>query len=312
MSYYSQWIKSPKVSQVNWVCGSERILVDEVVNFIKAKVSPNVLNRSILDMSKSTSGDLSNVLNQHPIMASESSLILIQNAHKIEDLNCLKTWLRESKTIFPEVVVCLMSEEENIPDVTFLKPPKVSVVKCSKLSNENLVLWVKRNSPLSDRSARSLLEHVAGSLQDSHGLCRKLSATLQGKTLVNMPLEALLALTDETPSEFVDAIMSLDKARAYSAIKSMSSDEKYKVISTLDLRLTQLSKLQHLLTAKVTGSELSKIPGVPFPVVKELLPISRYYSSSRIVSCRQQLAIVDSYQNQGMYKGTLESLVALW
>lgn len=312
MSFYSQWIKSPKVAQVNWICGSERVLVDEVITHIKCETSPSMLNRSIVDMSKSSSADLHNVLNQHPIMTGEPSLIIVYNADKIENLEVLKEWLKDSKSVFPEVVVCFVSENENLPDVPFLKPPKVSVVRCSKLSNEDLVLWVKRNSPLSDRSARSLLEHVAWSLHDSRSLCRKLSAVLEGKTLVNLPLEALLALIDETPSDFVDALMSLDKERAYSAIKSMSNEEKYKVVSILDVRLTQLSKLQRVLAVKTTGRELSKIPGVPFPVVKDLLPISRYYSNSRIVSCRQQLAIVDSYQSQGIYPGTLECLVALW
>lgn len=311
MSFYSQWIKDTKLSSVVWVCGSEQVLIDEVVSYVKSSWMLNDMNFSIIDARQSS--NVWDELWQRPLMEDFPRLVLVLNAQELTDLTPMKSWLSEFKTSFPQTTVCFVSEDDAPPEVDFLKPPKVTVVRCSRLSVEDSVKWVKRQTPLSERSARLLLDHVAGSLEDAKQVCDKINRALDVSSLLNLTSEQIKAFISETPSDFVDALMCLDKERALTTVSLLSMDERYKVVSTLEFRLSQLAKLQRLLKReKLTGQALSKIPGIPYPVVKDLLLCVKFYNDSRIIACRQQLTLADHYHNQGVYSGVLESLIALW
>lgn len=311
MTFYSQWIKDTKLSSIVWVCGSERTLVNEVVVHVKSGWSINDINFTLLDATQSV--NVWDELWQRPLIEDSARLILVYNCHALADLTPMKSWLTEFKTSFPQTTVCFISEDDNLPEDSFLKPPKVTPIRCSRLSPEDSVKWVKRQAPLSERSARLLLDHVAGSLEDAKQVCDKINRALDASSLLNLTSEQIKAFIAETPSDFVDALMCLDKERALTTVSLLSNDERYKVVSTLEFRLSQLAKLQRLLKReKLTGQALSKIPGIPYPVVKDLLPSVKFYNDSRILACRQQLTLADHYHNQGVYYGVLESLVALW
>lgn len=313
MSYFSQWSKDKKLSSVVWVCGPEEVLVDEVVRYVKNYKVFSALDSVVMDASQLSSSELWDELYQRPIMEDSARLVLVHNAQDISDLGRMKHWIKEFPTSFPNTFACFISHSDAVPETSFLKPPKVTVVKCSSLSAEDCVRWVKSISALSERSARNVLDHVAGSLEDAKQVCEKINRSIGSSSLVTLTDQQIKSFVAETPSEFTDALMSLDKPRAFISVSSMSDEEKYKAVSILELRISQLSKLQRVLrTSKPTGQELAKIPGLPFPVVRDLLPVSKFYSSSRVLSCRQQLTLVDCYHNQGVYSGTLEALVALW
>lgn len=313
MSYYSQWVKDRKLSQVVWICGAERIIVEEVAQYVQTSRTFNTLNACALDACQQSPAEIWDSLFQRPLMEDLPRLIMVENAQELEDFSRLKDWIKDAATAFPGVVVCFVSQEDTPPEISFFKPPKVTVVRCSKLAIEDSVKWVKRRSSLSERSARMLLDHVAGSLEDAKQVCDKINRCLGQSSLITLTPEQIKSFIVETPSEFTDALMCLDKVRAFISASTLSNDDKYKVVSSLEIRISQLARLQRILKdQKLTGQQLAKIPGIPYPVVKELLPVSKFYSPARILSCRQQLTLVDYYHNQGIYQGTLESLVTLW
>ena len=311
MSFYSQWVKESKLSSVIWVCGLERVLVDEVVRHVKSGWLLNDMNFTTVDAAQCA--NVWDELWQRPLMEDFPRLIIVLNAQEITDFNLMKSWLSEFKTSFPQTTVCFISEADTLPEASFLKPPKVTPIRCSKLSPEDSVKWVKKQACISERSARLLLEHVAGSLEDAKQVCDKINRAIGSSELLTFTSEQIKSFIAETPSDFIDALMCLDKQRALTTLSLMSNEDRYKVVSTLELRLSQLTKLQRLLKKeKLVGQALSKIPGIPYPVVKDLLPAIKFYNDSRLLSCRQQLTLVDHYHNQGIYTGVLESLVSMW
>lgn len=313
MSFYSQWIKDPKFSSVVWVCGGEFVLTDEVVERFKSAYSLDSMHFTVLDATQMSQGRLWDALWQRPIIEDSRHLTVVYGAQEIVDLTPMKSWLQEFKTSFPQTGVCFVSEADNFPECSFLKPPKVTPIRCSRLSPEDAVKWVKCQSTLSERSARLLLEHVGGSLRGAKEVCDKINRALEPSSLLVLNSDQIKAFVAESPSEFTDALMSLDRTRALASVALLSKEDRYKSVSLLELRISQMAKLQRALKhKKLTGQELSKIPGVPFPVVKDFMPVTKFYSDSRILSCRQQLTLVDHYHNQGIYEGVLESLVALW
>jgi len=309
MSYYSQWIKQPKSNQISWVLGSETVLIDEVVQFLKFSVKGV---STVLDLSEMSESAMFDRLFQHSLVDTEQKFVLVRTAEKITDFGKLKLWLGLSKTTFSNIRVCFVSYSDEIPEDYVFKTSKIMIVKCSKLNPEDLVKWTKRQAPISDRSVRAILDHTAGSLADTKSVCDKLSTILDASKINNVSSGMIAMLADETPSEFVDAVLSIDKPRAIKSIDHLSQDDRYRIVALLDTKLSQLVKLQGLLRSKKVGRELAHIPGLPYPVVQQLIPVCKFYSSSRISNCRQYLALVDAYHNQGVYSGTLESLVALW
>jgi DNA polymerase III delta subunit len=263
MTYYSQWSKDRKLSSIVWVCGSERVLVEEIVQHVKNSRTFSALDSAVLDASQLTESQLWDELYQRPIVEDSNRLVLVYGSQEISDFTRMREWVRDFPTCFPTTVVCFISDDDAPPETTFLKPPKVTVVKCSKLSQEDCVRWVKSISPLSERSSRAVLDHVAGSLEDAQQVCNKIKRSMGSSPLVSLTNEQIKSFIAETPSEFTDALLSLDKQRAFVSINYMSDDEKYRAVSILESRLSQLSKLQRILrTSKPTGQELSKIPGI--------------------------------------------------
>ena len=200
MAFYSQWVKDKKISQLIWICGTEPILRAEVLDYFRKCTPVSALNFAVLDLESITEAQLWNIINQRTIIDVEERLVVVKNCQHLEDLTPLKEWLAESKNSFPNTHLCFISEDDAPPDVGFLKPPKATVVRCSKLSSEDMVVWVKRNSPLADRSARVLLEHVAGVFEDARVMCAKITAVLPGQSSVVLSSEMLACLLYTSPS----------------------------------------------------------------------------------------------------------------
>lgn len=310
MATYAQWIKSCKLSQAAWIYGTEQILQEDVLSRLKIIIGAGEFNSYYFYADANTETEIWYQTRQRTISENSPKLIVVRDAEKLKDWENLREWLEDYRKSLPDTSLIFISNSD--PSIPEIKAPKVTLIKCNNLKSADLVQWVGEKSGLSENSSRLLLDHTAGNLEDTMNICLKVSAIFPEAADLDLTLKVLKSLADETVSDFVDALISFDKVRAVTSLKLLTMEDRYKAVGSLDLRLTQLSKLQDLSVRKLSAKDLATIPGVPYNVVKDLLPTLKYYNSKRIAECRKYLALVDSYQQRGVEEGVLELAVANW
>jgi len=310
MATYSQWKESKKVSQVTWIYGTEIVLKEEILEDLKILIGASSFDYESHHASSLTEASIWLSCKQRSIGEDAPRVVLIRQADSLTDWFELEEWLTDWKKVLPNTYLVFMATDD--PPISSLRAPKAVLIKCNSLNKEDMIVWVKRNSGLSDSSAKILIEYCNGNLEDMANLCRVVSAVSDVESNVTLTSHFLASITDETASSFVDALVTLDKPRALSSIFYLTSEDKYKIISLLDIKLTQIFKLKTLLNKKLSLKEIAATSGIPFNVIKELLPSLKLYNDTRIAQCRKFLSLVDSYQQSGIETGILEALVASW
>lgn len=298
------------------VFGREYILREATISVIIDNLSEDVL---IQRLSASTVAETD--IWDHLITDSihEYRVLIIDEAEKLEDVSKLEVWLKDrakSKNLYL-ILVSDNSEFMDIADpskksISLVAKGKAIVIKCNSLKDNELVSWVIENSGLSDISAHKVIKRCSAQLPILLDVCNKVRLLKPRAENFTLSEEALEALCPEAGYDFIQAILKQDRKSAASCIDSMDSSDHRKIISILSRKLDQIGLIRSHTQKNATIRQKFVVPDVPFVAVKELAPLVRYYNDSKQVSCRQLLAILDSYSRSGITCGILESLVALW
>lgn len=313
MATHAQWRRSAdkgEVRKTTWVCGDQRVLVEEVVDFIRRQLGVSDMDYVCLTAGTVADRDIWAAAGQYPMDPTANRLILIRDAEKIRNWEPLTEWLAGARRL-PTVHLLFVS---NLPDFGADKkmPSHVEaikarghIVRCAMPNETDALAWVKRRANLDDETARHLLTRTGGNLALAGAVCAKLSLFdgQAGPRTINQ-------LCAEVPADsFVESLLLLNKRAALHAAESLRPNDFGKIIGLLDSRLDLLAVLHRAVRA---GYSTREVQGFPLFLVKQFMSVAKHYDPKRCLYSRRVLAVIDDVHRSGARDGLMTALTALW
>lgn len=330
VSSFSQYrisvTKTPEARQLTWVCGTEAILIEDVVQTVKKNLAPEPWNYVTLVVGEDTERKVWSEVNQHPIGAS-ARLVVIRGAEKLQRMDQLTDFLKHRATN-PRTHLLFVSSEARIRRlepteeerrnngkgeiVPFLKVGvRGHVIECRPYTADtakHAVTWVQSKVKMRDGVAGHLLNRANGDLRLVRDVCDKLAVFPEEPNLSTIN-EILSARPRDT---FADALLALDRKTALLALERLPTSEYSRVVGLLDFRLDLAGMVHDLLLEHKTPSEIARASGTRGFLVPDLLPVAKHYDAKRRLSIRKMLALADQTLRGGESTGVMEALVTTW
>jgi hypothetical protein len=321
MPSYAQWRTSAdkgQVARVIWLCGDQKVLVEEVISTTKAQLNISEFDYVSLSGESNTSTEIWDAAYQYPLDPSANRLVLVREADKISNWNSLKKWFADSRQLVSTYII-FVSDQADYPTVPNLKQvvlqthvelirTKGKTVRCSLPSTGEVISWIMRNSKFAELSAGHLLSRAGGDMNIISNVCKKsiMFAADPGTKVIDR-------LTEESAEvSFSDALVSLDKRQAFLALKKLPESEYALVIGQLYSRLDLLHTLHRTVPNFSTVREVAEVSGIKVFLVQKYGPVSKHYDSTKLTQCRNALTIVDDAVQRNATTGAMELLVSLW
>lgn len=310
MGTYTQWDKQRKLANIIWVYGPEAVLVQEVQEFVRNSVGASGLDRFTYDASADVESDIWDAIYSRSLSDGAARLVEVVNADRLRNVDRLLEWVSTYARHSSETTLLLSSSQE--PSHTSIKAPKTTVIKCIMHKPEDKLAWTMRVGGFSESTAKRLLEYKNGDLEQTYDICRKIKTLLPEQEGIELALDTLQSLDEQTPQGFVEAVLEKDKPGAFAAISGVSRDSVGGILSQLDYTLSLVDRLRDVFSETARGQKLENIPGFPMQRFPDVAPAARTYTFQDLVRRKQILIMLESYHRQGVQEGILESLVALW
>lgn len=331
MSTWSQWWngmrKNPTPRQVTWICGSEPILVDEVVTHVLSALGPDETGRITLSAEDVPEKDVWATIDQQPL-GTGVRVVIIRHANQLQHWDRFTTWLSK-RGRNPRTYLVIVSDEEKVPRVELTpeqiraheKPgpmphiaaigSKGHVVECRPFTSATAKVsleWVKSKAPMRDAVAKHLLERANWDLRLVRDTLLKLSV-FPGEVTAQV-INALMA---ERPRDtFTDALLALDKKTALLALGDVRPDDVGRIIGLLDYNLDLAGTIHDMQADHRAPSDMAKALGPQAFLIKDLMKVSRHYDIRRRAMIRQSLAMADRAYRNGHTTAVLEAVVTQW
>ena len=309
MGSYSQWCANKKFGRVNWVFGPESVLKSDVTSHILSASRATAMDCHFFDAATDSAEEIWATARHFSLLGDSPRFVEVTNAEKLAP-GALDSWLKQYSGSGTSATLVLVSDVE--PTVAAMRSPKAVVVKCAMPKSADRLAWTVERGGLSRASAKKVVEFKNGDLEGIASLCWKLKSLVPDSSDLDISVEMLQSLEEETPSDFVSAVLARDKPRAYTSAARLSRDSMGKILGSLDYHLLLLDKLSDALQASPRGQKMEPIPGFPMGRLAELAPLARSYTFADTVKCRQVITLMDSYYRQGATEALLEALVTLW
>jgi hypothetical protein len=308
---FSQWRRSAdsgEIRRVTYVCGAERVLVEEVVDSIRTGLDVSALDRVTFTAGTDPDRDIWAAAHQYPLTPGARRLVCVRAAEKIRYWQPLPGWLAATRQL-PGVYLLFVSGDDSpapgVP-VEAVKAPRGHLVRCAAPNEADAVAWVRRRAPaLDDTTAGYLLTRTGGDLAAAATACTKISLFdgVPGTQVVDQ-------LCAQVPAaSFVESLLTLRKPDALRAAAVMAPEEYGRALATLDQRLDAMAVLWRAVRAGHTAREVASVPTF---LVRQLAPHAKHYDPARCAYRRKALAVVEDAHRGGARTGVLEALVALW
>jgi DNA polymerase III delta subunit len=318
--WWKAWDKDPKPKQFTYVCGTERVLVEEVVDSIVTALAPTPWNLTTMVVGDDAERSIWSEVDQYPL-GPGYHVVVIRNAEKLKAWNILERFIA-SRTTNPKTFVILVSEEEKAPrqevdrkqviaDHLTMLSARGQIIECSPFTQataKHAVSWVQSKIDVRSGIAGHLLDRADGDLRLVRDVCVKVRVINAQVTL-----STINAMLSERPRDsFSDALLALDKKTALMALERMDPADYSRTIGFLDARL-DLAGLVHDMQARgATQGEMMQAAGNKNFLVPEVVPVAKHYDHKRRLRIRRLLAVCDEAIRGGQTDGTLEAVVALW
>jgi hypothetical protein len=329
---FSQWMqaldKKPEPRQFTWICGTEQVLVEEVVDQIRGQLQPSPWNYVQLVVGEDSERMIWNEMDQYPA-GNGRRLLLIRNAEALKNFSRLADFIAH-RSRNPRTYVVFVSGEARlprlepteaerrerkipayVPHLTLFSSGKGYLIECrafTQATAQHAVAWVLGKVKMREGIAGHLLERANGDLRLVRDVCKKL-AVFPGE----IQLSTVNGMLAERPRDnFADALLALDRKTALLALERMVPSEYSRTIGFLDARLDLAGQVHDLLLQHMTPSEIAKEVGSQRFLVPDVIPVAKHYDRARRERIRELLASVDEAHRAGASVGLLESVIALW
>ncbi len=312
MATYQQWRRRADVKdikRVTYVCGVERVLVEEVVATTRRTLDVSEMNFVSFVVGESTERDIWSSAHQYPLDIDAKRLIVVRNAEKLRNWNSLVSWSDISRFI-PAVYLLFVSNEKDLADASAkeIVAKRGSVVRCSTLNYEDLTKWTQLRVPLDANGVRHLIQRSGGDLRTISNVAAKIAPLDK-----SVSLAVIDALCEQVPADsFSDLLILGDKKGALLALERLPEKDYSLVVGSLEYRIDAMSQIWAAVMAKQTVREISIARVVPPYLLTKFYGVAKDYSPSSVSYRRRVLAICDNALRSGVRESVLELLVALW
>jgi DNA polymerase III delta subunit len=324
---WSQWFvaqqKEPKAKQVTFLCGSEPILIDEVVTHITTLLGVSPWNYVALVAGEDSDRVLWAELERHPIDQS-FRLVVVRDAEKIKDRDRIEAWAK-NKAANPKTYLVLISNEQRIPTVPAEKrgekpspEPHVAalarrgqVIECrpfTQATARHAITWVRSKVHMPENVAAHLLNRANGDLRLVRDTCVKL-AVLDDSVSISV-IDAMLSQRPRI--DFREALLQRRKKDALFSLTRLAPEEYGRVLGQIDADLDLAGLVYDLTNQHATQGEIVRAAGKMAFLVPHMQPIAKHYDPKRRTALRRLLAVADEAVRGGERIGVMESLVAQW
>jgi len=320
MPSYPQWRASAdksQVAKVMWVCGDQRVLVEEVIEETRRILDVSEFDYISLWAESDNELSIWDAAYQFPLEPDAKRLILVRQADHVKNWNPLEKWLTDSKNLAANYLM-FVSDESDYP-VTQDKDPillphvelirkKGKTVKCSMPSQAEVLAWIKRNSRLNDFSANFLYERCGSDLYAVANVCKK---SLMFKA--DPGSQVLAELSKEYAGQnFTDCLIYQNKKAALLDLPNIPESDYSKIIGQLYAKLDTLYALHRAGPNFSTTRELSEATGIKMFLITKYLQSSKSYDRAKVTNCKNILTVVDDAVQRHATEGSMELLVSLW
>lgn len=325
ISTFSQWWlsfrKTETPRQVTWVCGTEPVLVDEVVDLIKNSLNPDPINLVYLDAKEESERFIWNDLRQLPFGNNKTKLTVIRGAERLKQADWFIQYIKDRSALPRNYVVFVSSEsflrkgEDESRRMLWLPleylKTRGAIVECKAFTTstaKHAVTWVRDKLDIRGRVAEFLLNRATGDLRLVRDTMNKM-AQFPGE----VTLRHISEMFEEQPNDtFLGALFSLDRKTAMKALKELPKTEYSKTLGLVDARLELAGLVHDLMVQRKSPGDIAKAAGNKGFLVPDMLPVAKHYDKNRRQRIRNYLAVVDSYTEYGVPDGALEALVVIW
>ena len=300
------------------MCGSEVVLVDEVVDLIRTSMKTDSVNMCFLDVRDTTERNVWNELRQLPFGMDVNRVTIVRGAENIKDTESFVQYIKDRGALPRNYVVFVSAEptirkdekNETWSPLDYLKT-RGAVVECKPFTAataKHAVTWVMQKAEIRGSVAEHMLNRATGDLRLVRDTINKLKV-FPGE----ITLRVVSDMFEERPGDtFLGALFSLDRKTALKALKEVPRDDYSKTLGLVDARLDLAGLVHDLLIEHKSSGEIAKIAGNKGFLVPDMLPVAKHYDKRRRLRIRKFLATVDEYSNTGIPDGALEALIALW
>lgn len=327
MSTWSQYFtaqrKEEKVRQITYLCGSEPILIQWVIDHITRVIGPEPWNLTTLVAGEDSERDIWAEVERHPIDRS-ARLVILRGVERLENKNRIEEWAA-NKALNPRTFLVLGENVDRVPTVPATakgeKPSQAphvaavarrgTMVECrpfTQATAKHAVSWVRSLVYMQENVAGHLLNRANGDLRLVRDTCVKL------RTLEEAPTISLIdAMLSQRPrADFREALIQRRKKEALFALQRMSPEEYSRVLGLLDADLELLGLVYDMANQHKTTGEIARAAGKMAFLVPRVQPHAKHYDPKRRTALRGLLATADEAIRGGERVGVLEGLVAQW
>jgi DNA polymerase III delta subunit len=326
MTTFSQWWrgwnKNPNPKQVTWLCGTERVLVDEVLLSIRRALMPDSWNYVPLAAGDDSERTIWSEIFMLQQGIDTTRLVVVRNAERLKAPDRLVEFAKR-KDSHPGVFLVLVSSDAEVPRaepvgdarrgevLPWLVKSKAAVIECKPFTQDTAktaVEWVVARTHMRAVVAAHLLTRADGNMRLVRDACVKL-AVFHGEITVSAINDLLSAQPRDT---FVDALIAMDKPEALKALARLPEDDYSRALGMLDSQLDLVGMIHDMQTEHAPLHEIARKAGSRGFLVKGLLTAASHYDVKRRVLIRRALTLSDSVLRAGEKVGVMEALVALW
>lgn len=333
MVSFNQWSKSlaktPAPRQITWLCGEERVLVDDAFSYIKGYLGPEPWNYVALSAGEDSERAIWNAADQFP-MGGSPRLVVIRNAEKLQQWDRFIDWIK-NRTAHPRTYLVLISNEARVPKTEptpeerrkGVKPEPVAhiaaigakghVIECrpyTTATSKYSVEWVQSKVRMREGVAKHLLLRADFDLLLVRDVCRKLAVLPADQEITLAIVNAMLS---ERPRDsFADALLALDRKTALLALQDIQPDDYGRTIGYLDSRLDLAGMVHDMMSEHRAPHEIARAAGSQAWLVPEIMGVAKHYSGKRRLAQRKILAMADEAYLGGQRDGIMEMIVTFW
>jgi hypothetical protein len=316
---YGQWAKRREPRRVTWVCGTEPVLVEDVV----AAVCASVAGRISLTAGADREADIWAALSSPLADPGDSVAVIVRDAHKLRSWDQLPAVVASRE--LDAVKAVLVSGEARLAQVPGEDKPSLAphlaalrdsrsgqLVECRlpedwKQTPDWVMEWADRQlGGPGPALAGFLLAACGGRLEEAAAVAVKLR--LAGLP----PSRELIAVLADLATSFAESLIAGRPKEALAAAASLTPEATGRAIGLLASRLEVLAALRTAVTQRLDARDTAVKLGVAQFLQVRYKSACLPYGPARVDSCRMVLAMADEAWRSGAVTGVAEFIAVLW
>jgi DNA polymerase III delta subunit len=305
------------------VCGSETILVDEVVDILKKAYPVKSWNFNSFVVGVDEDEVIWDSVFTSSIDGGDA-LTIIRGFDKVKDKHLLKEALKVK--LKNHVLIVVTGEDKiekfrtEMPDgkIKHLLPehltgfePKGKLIECipfTQSTAKTAVAWIKTKVDARDGALVHLLNASNGDLKIVRDVVKKLQWLQEPANVRNVNV----FIQDDPTEKFAEALLALEKDKAIDAMHKLKSEDNLQIIGHLDAQVDLAGRVHDMMSKHKKVPEIMKEIGTQAFLVPEVSKYAKNYSRERRMHIRVLLAEADRRLRRGITTGVLETLVVMW